>query len=374
MPERILLIDDQPQNLRLLEAVLTPYGYATEAAMSGPEALRAIAAKPPDLILLDVVMPEMNGFEVCRRIRADEATRFLPVVMVTASPEQDKLEAIEAGADDFITKPFDQHELLARVRSLLRIKSYHDTIQRQAAELAELNRTLEQRVEAQVQEIVSLRRLRRFLSPQIADVVVDENSALLDPHRREITVVICDLRGYTSFSENAEPEDAITVLREYHAALGRLIFEFEGTLRDMVGDGMMIFFNDPVPCPDPTARATRMAVAMRDRAQELAREWRKRGYELGFGVGITQGFATLGRIGFEGRFEYGAVGSVVNLAERLCASARDGQILMTQRAFVAVEELAESEPMGELSLKGVGRPVAVVNVLRLRRGAAAPAT
>ncbi|TMD58227.1 MAG: response regulator [Chloroflexi bacterium] len=371
MTERILVVDDQAPNIRLLEAVLTPHGYTMLTTSSGEEALKKITDERPDIVLLDVVMPGMSGFEVCRRIRADEHTRFLPVVMITASPEQDRVEAIEAGADDFVTKPFDKHELLARVRSLLRIKAYHDTIERQRAELADWNRTLEQRVAAQVEEIVALRRLRRFLSPQIADLIVNEASPMLDPHRREISVVICDLRGFTAFSETAEPEEVVRVLSEYHAALGALIFSHEGTLRDIVGDGMMVFFNDPIPCPDPTARAIRMAVEMRDRVAELANAWRKRGFELGFGIGIAQGFATLGRIGFEGRFEYGAVGTVVNLAARLCAEATDGQILLAQRAYAAVEELIDAERLADLSLKGLARPVATYNLVRLKDRAAA---
>ena len=371
MTERILVVDDQAPNIRLLEAVLTPHGYTILTASSGDEALRKVTDELPDIVLLDVVMPGLSGFEVCRKLRADERTRFLPVVMITASPEQDRVEAIEAGADDFVTKPFDKHELLARVRSLLRIKAYHDTIERQRAELSEWNRTLEQRVNAQVEEIVALRRLRRFLSPQIADLIVNEASPMLDPHRREISVVICDLRGFTAFSETAEPEEVVRVLREYHAGLGALIFRHEGTLRDIIGDGMMVFFNDPVPCPDPTARAVRMAVEMRDRVGDLANSWAKRGFELGFGIGIAQGFATLGRIGFEGRFEYGAVGTVVNLAARLCAEAKAGQILLAQGAYGAVEEMIEAERLADLSLKGLARPVATYNLVRLKDRAAA---
>ncbi len=363
----ILVVDDQQQNIRLLEAVLAPRGYAVLAATSGEEALRRAAEDAPDLILLDIVMPGMNGYEVCRRIRADAKTKFLPVVMVTASPEQDKVAAIEAGADDFIPKPFEQHELVARVRSLLRIKRYHDTVERQAAELAEWNRTLEERVRQQVDEIIGLRRLRRFLSPQVADLVLSQGGeGSLEPHRREISVVNCDLRDFTPFSETGEPEDVMRVMREYHAALGELVFRYEGTVRDMSGDGMMVFFNDPIPCPDPTARAVRMALAMRERVTELAGGWHKLGHELGFGVGITHGYATLGRIGFEGRFEYGAVGTVVNLAARLCGEARNGQILLSQRAHAAVEDLVEAEEMGELALKGLARPTRTFNVLRLR--------
>jgi adenylate cyclase len=357
-PSRILVVDDTAQNRRLMEAVLSPLGHTVLSAASGREALDLVAAEPPDLVLLDIVMPEMDGYEVCRTLRADPATEMLPIIMLTSSGDQDKVGAIEAGADDFIARPFDPHELLARVRSLLRIKEYHDTIQAQAAELAELNHTLESRVSAQVDELEHLGRLRRFLSPQLADLVVSGgDEALLSSHRREITVVFCDLRGFTAFSETAEPEEVMAVLGEFHTELGQLIFEFGGTLERFAGDALMMFFNDPFPCPDPPLQAVRMALAMQERVAGLQEGWRKRGHDLALGIGIAVGYATLGRIGFEGRFDYGAVGSVVNLAARLCGEARGGQILLADRAFAAVEGTVAAEPLGPLTLKGFHRPV-----------------
>jgi adenylate cyclase len=306
---RILAVDDTPQNIKLLEAVLAPRGYRVVPAASGREALDKVAAERPDLVLLDVVMPGLDGYEVCRRLRDDPGTGFLPVVMITASGEQEKIRAIEAGADDFILKPFNQAELLARVRSLLRIKEYHDTIQAQASELAELNRTLEARVQQQVDELERVGRLRRYLAPQLAELIVSSgDESILASHRRQITVVFCDLRGFTAFAETSEPEEVMGVLREYHAALGELIFRFEGTLERFAGDGLMVFFNDPLPCPDPVERAVRMAVAMRTRVAELAQGWRKREYELDFGIGIAQGYATLGKIGFEAAMTTGRLG------------------------------------------------------------------
>ena len=361
---KILVVDDTPANVRLLEAVLSPRNYIVFAATSGQDALDLVAREKPDLVLLDILMPGMNGYEVCKRLRSDAATSVLPVVMVTSSGDQDKVSAIEAGADDFISKPFNRAELLARVNSLLRIKEYHDTIQAQSAELAAWNRSLEARVRAQLEELERLNRLRRFLSPQLAQLVVSEgDETMLASHRREITVVFCDLRGFTAFSETAEPEEVMAILGEFHAELGRLIFQFDGTLERFVGDALMIFFNDPFPCPEPALQAVRMALAMRERVAELSRGWGKRGYDLALGMGIAMGYATLGRIGFEGRFDYGAVGSVVNLAARLCADARGGQILLDRRACAALGDAVTTEPVGPLNLKGFHRPIPAFEVI-----------
>lgn len=360
-PGRVLVVDDTAVNLKLLADLLGAKGYAVSTATSGVEALAAIEAEPPDLVLLDVMMPGMSGYEVCRKIRDNAATAMLPVVMVTAlDPTQERVKGIEAGADDFLSKPINQPELLARVRSLLRVKSLWDQV-------AELNRTLEARVTEQVTQLERLGRLRRFFSPQLAEAIVSGGADdPLKSHRREITVVFLDLRGFTAFAETAEPEEIMGVLREYHAAMGQLILEHEGTLERFTGDGMMIFFNDPTPVPDPQERAVRMAVAMRERVDELVRAWRKRGYELDFGVGIAQGYATLGAIGFEGRWDYGAIGTVTNLAARLCGEAQPGQILISRRLYGALEDRVEAEPVGEMSLKGFSRPVSVYNVTALK--------
>jgi class 3 adenylate cyclase len=354
----VLVVDDQATNRRLLDAVLSPHGYRVVSASSGEEALRLVDEVSPDVVLLDIVMPGIDGYETCRRIRENPATAVLPVVMITASGQQEKVRATESGADDFLTKPFDQAELLARVRSLVRINRYHRTIARQADELAAWNRQLEQRVRLQVDEIERAGRLRRFLSPQVADLVMhDEHESVLDSHRREIVVVFCDLRGFTPFAETSEPEEVIGVLREYHASLGDLVHRFEGTLERFTGDGLMVFFNDPLPCEDPATRAVQMAVAMRDRVHGLAEVWAARGHDLGFSVGIAQGFATLGRIGFEGRFDYAAIGSVTNLAARLCADAAPWQVLVTRRVQAAIAGSAVTELVGDLELRGFARPV-----------------
>jgi class 3 adenylate cyclase/CheY-like chemotaxis protein len=362
---KILAVDDTPENLRLLDAILGPRGYQLVTAESGTAGLEAVHREHPDLVMLDIVMPGLNGYDVCRRLRDDPATRYLPIVMITASGDQERVQALEAGADDFITKPFNQLELLARVRSLLRLKEYHDTIELQSKELAEWNQTLEARVRDQVEEIERVGRLKRFLSPQIAELVLSQES-LLQPHRREISVVFCDLRGFTAFSETAEPEESLAVLRDYHQAVGASVFRNEGTLEHFAGDGVMVWFNDPVPQEDHALRAVRMAIGVRERMAEHFEKWEKRGHTLGFGAGIAMGHATLGRIGFEGRYDYGAVGNVTNLAQRLSAEAKAGQILVSQRIFAAIESSVESENAGELALKGYARPVTAYRVMGLR--------
>jgi adenylate cyclase len=366
-PPRLLVVDDNPANLEILETRLARQGYEVITARDGDEALVDARAKTPDLILLDVMMPGRDGIQVCRELKADPGLPFMPIILVTAKADPDDIVAgLDAGGDEYITKPVDHAALIARVRSILRIKALHDTVQEQAAQLETWGRTLEQRVAAQLAEIERLGALKRFVSPQVAELIVSAGEErLLESHRREITVVFCDLRGFTAFAETSEPEEVMGVLRQYHEALGQLIFRHEGTVEHFAGDGVMVLFNDPLPCPDPSARAVRMAIAMRARIADLSNEWRKQGHELGFGVGIAQGYATLGTIGFEGRYDYAAIGPVANLASRLCDEAGDGEILISQRALAAIEDLIETEPAGDLVLKGFTRPVTSFRILRL---------
>ena len=367
-PAKILVVDDLPQNVKLLADLLAVKGYAVATAASGAEALEKVETERPDLVLLDVMMPEMSGYEVCRAIRDNPATGILPVVMVTSlDPAQERIKGLEAGADDFLSKPVNRAELLARVRSLVRVKQLYDTVEHQAAQLAEWNRTLEARVGEQVAQLERLGRLKRFFSPQLAELIVAGDAEdPLKSHRREVTVVFLDLRGFTAFAETAEPEEVMSVLREYHAEMGRLVVAHEGTLERFTGDGMMVFFNDPVPVPNPGERAVRMALAMRERGDELQLRWRKRGVDLGLGMGIAQGYATIGAIGFEGRVDYGAIGTVTNLAARLCGEARPGQILVSQRLLATVEDLVTAEPIGDLALKGFARHVEAFNLLEVK--------
>lgn len=360
-PPRILIVDDNEANRDILDARLTVHGYELMQAADGEEALAAVRRHLPDLILLDVMMPKIDGVEVCRQLKNDAGLPFMPIILVTAKADsKDVVAGLEAGADEYLTKPVDQAALIARVKSMLRIKALHDQVQA-------FNRTLEQRVADQLAEIERVGRLKSFLAPQIVEVLLSAgDERVLESHRRDITVVFCDLRGFTAFAETAEPEEVMTVLQEYHACLGALVHKFEGTLASFAGDGLMILFNDPLPCPDPSARAVRMAVEMREGVSELAAHWRKYGHELGFGLGIAYGYATLGRVGFKGRFDYSAIGTVVNLASRLCSEAKSGEILVDARVQAAVEPLVEIEPAGELSLKGLHRPIRAFNVRRLR--------
>jgi adenylate cyclase len=368
-PPRVLIADDNAANLRILKTRLAADGYDVVTAADGEEALAAARDSAPDLILLDIMMPKIDGIEVCRRLKKEQNPSFTPIILVTAMTDaKDVVAGLEAGADEYLTKPVDHAALSARVRSMLRIKGLHDTVATQAEEIARWNATLERRVAEQVAELERVSRLKRFFSPQLADAIVAGGTAdPLRPHRREISVVFLDLRGFTAFAEMSEPEEVSEVLGAYHAEVGRLILEHEGTLERFTGDGMMIFFNDPVQVANPEERAVRMAEAMRARIRVLGAEWRRRGYDLDLGMGIAKGYATIGAIGFEGRRDYAAIGSVTNLAFRLCAEASPGQILISQRIYAAVTDLVEAKDVGPLQLKGFHRPVVAYEITHLKQ-------
>jgi len=359
-PARILVVDDVADNVEILRTRLESLGYEIVVAEDGEQALAKVAETLPDLVLLDIMMPKIDGLEVVRRLKADPTMPFIPVILVTAKANQkDVVAGLDAGGDDYLTKPIDHGALVARVRAMLRIKALHDEVQM-------LNRGLETKVQAQVEELERVGRLRRFLAPQLAQAIVSAgDEKILENHRREVVALFCDLRGFTNFSETAEPEDIMELLAEYHGAVGPLIRKYEGTLDRFTGDGMMVFFNDPLPCPDAPERAAKLAIEMRDAVAALVPIWAKRGYKLGFGLGMAQGHATLGRIGFEDRFDYTAIGAVINLAARLCAEATDGQILTSGRLSAAVESVVDIEDLGERQLRGMSRPTLVANLRSL---------
>ncbi|HWP56942.1 MAG TPA: response regulator [Candidatus Acidoferrales bacterium] len=360
MANKVLIVDDEPFNLDVLEQELAEQGYVIERATDGADALEKLATFSPDVILLDYMMPRMNGIEVLERLRRDDRHKAIPVILLTAKGSQeDKARGLDAGADDYVVKPFDPVELLARVRSMIRIKRLHDSLE-------QWNRELADKVNQQVAEIERMRRLKRYLSPQVAETLLQGDDELFKHHRREITVVFLDLRGFTAFSDSAEPEEVMELLKSYHGEMGKLIFKYNATLERFAGDGMMVFLNDPIPTPNHTELGVRMALDMRARVSELRQQWIKSGYDLDLGIGIACGYATLGTIGFEGRMDYGAVGNVTNLAARLCDEAKGGQILTNQKTLTKVEDIVEAEQLEELRLKGFARPIVPFNIARLK--------
>ena len=356
-PPLILIVDDKETNREILRARLRTQGYELLEAADGEVALSITRQHHPDLILLDVLMPKIDGVEVCRRLKSDTDLPFIPIVLVTAKVDsKDVVARLEAGADEYLTKPVDQAALVARVKSMLRIKELTDQV-------ASWNCTLEDRVAQQLKQIERVDRLRRFLPLQVAELILSSgDDRILDSHRRDVTVVFCDLRGFTAFAETAEPEEVMNILGDYHAGVGAIIHKYQGTIEHFAGDGLMAILNDPLPCPDPCVQAVRMAVEMRTVVGDLTSKWNKYGFDLGFGVGIAHGYATLGRIGFEGRFDYAAIGAVTNLASRLCDEAKDNQILIDGKVCTAVEEIAELEALQDLKLKGFHRPIKAANV------------
>ena len=360
MPSKILIVDDEPFNLDLLEQELGDYDYVMERAGDGVEALEKTASFKPDVILLDYMMPRMNGVEVVKRLRESQEHKGIPVILLTAkATQEDKVAGLDAGADDYVTKPFDAIELLARVRAMVRLKTMHDTLE-------DWNRSLAETVRRQVADLERMARLKRYLSPQIAETILCDDESLFKTHRREITIVFLDLRGFTAFSDSAEPEEVMDLLRRYHGEMGKLVFKFDGTLERFMGDGIVVIFNDPIPCQDHAQKAARMALEMRDRVKELRGAWSKMGYDLDLGVGMAAGYATLGTVGFEGRMDYSTVGNLPNLAARLCAEAKGGQILTDQKTMSRLENTFEAESIPELNLKGINRSVAAFNITGMK--------
>lgn len=358
---RVLVVDDTAFNRRLLVQLLKRIGHEALEAERGRAALEVLrdpATGPVDVVLLDIVMPEMDGYETLAILKGDDALCDLPVIVISGVDELTSVvRCIQMGAADYLPKTVDPEILRARIEASMAQKRLHDLERETMAQQTRLLSTIDrQRTE-----------LARFLSPQVAALVSSaDGEAMLAGHRREITAMFCDLRNFTAFSEAAEPEEVLGFLRAYHAVMGPLIVEHEGTLEHFAGDGFMTFFNDPVLQSDHAARAVRLAVAMRDHFADLSADWRRRGYVLEIGVGIATGYATLGRIGFEGRYDYGAVGPVIIHAARLSSDAAPGEILIAQRTYAAAEASIAVSAAGERQLKGFSRPLVTYAVVGLQ--------
>jgi class 3 adenylate cyclase len=337
----ILVVDDNADMRHYVDRILRKQ-YRIVLAKDGAEAFEQARRLQPELIVTDIMMPKMSGHDLLKAVRQDKGLRSTPVIFLTArAGTEARIESLHAGADDYLSKPFDEHELLARVGNLIRSRA-------QERELAQLQKE----------------KLARFLPPNVADMIMSgEHEDFLKGHRREITVVFIDLRGFTAFVELAAPEEVMTILREYQTVMGRLVSEYGGTLERFVGDAVMIYFNDPLPCPDHARHAVKLALAMRQAVEALRRQWKTQDIQLGAGIGIATGYATIGAIGFEGRKDYAAIGPVTNLSARLCSEAQHGQILISDRVLALVKEWISVESIGELRLKGVQRPVVVAQVL-----------
>ena len=358
--ERILVVDDQRIQAELVAGLLRNLGYEVSIVLDPREALERVRMAPPDLLISDILMPRMDGYELCRQLRANPAMQLLPVILVTsADPQTERVKGIEAGADDFISKPVNWAELLGRVKRLLHVKALQDEVKR-------MNTTLEERVREQVGQLENLSRLKRFFSRPVAEAILAGGEELLKPHRREITAVFLDLRGFTAFTDRADPEEVLELLRAYHTTLGRTVDAFGGTLEHFAGDGIMIFFNDPLPVDRPAERATRMAIGLQHAFQPISAAWEALGQEVGLSIGMAQGDATLGVIGFEQRWEYAAIGNVPNLAARLCGAAGAGEILLDAQVERELGDMADTVPVGPLTLRGFQQPVPAFRLRSLR--------
>ena len=360
----VLVVDDLPDNVTMLCAYLNAKGYNTVSANDGVKALKLAINDKPDLVMLDINMPQMTGLEVCKELKNRDDTKLIPIILVTAnSSTEDIVSGFEVGADDYLIKPYNYMEMLARVRSMLRIKDTQEELIQVNRELDELNQNLEKKVTEQVCELERVNRLRRFLSPELAKRITAENAdEILSEHRREITVVFLDLRNFTSFSESASPQEVIYTIRELHELVGPIIFRYRGTLERFTGDGMMVFLGDPEPMDNHASQAVRMALEIRNKVDSLKTRWAKKGYKLALGIGIATGEASLGTIGFEGRVDYAAIGVVTNLSARICNEAKGGQILLSEKTYTVVKDSFEMIPHETINLKGFRKPQSIYEV------------
>jgi adenylate cyclase len=359
---RILIVDDVETNVLVLMNLLRQEGYSNvHMTTDSGRVVDMHRASPFDLILCDLQMPYPNGLDIMEQLKPVSGADFLPVIVVSAlSDEGNRLRALRQGARDFIVKPFNRAEVVQRIRNYLEVRLLYRERQRQSE-------VLEQRVSEQVKQLERLASLKRFIPSQIAErILAGTADDPLRTHRREITAVFIDLRGFTAFTGASEPEEVMEILHQYHAEMGRLILQHEGTIEFFAGDGIMVIFNDPIVVDNPVERALRMSLGMQAAFAPLAENWRKRKFDLGIGIGIAQGYATIGAIGFEGHWDYGVIGTVTNLATRLCGEAKTGQIVVHRKALANIESLVDAVPLGEIPLKGFAQDVEAVDVRAIR--------
>jgi adenylate cyclase len=363
-PPRLLVVDDQPLNVDILCSRLAVHGYEILMARTGEEALALATSRQPDLLLLDIMLPTVDGLAVCRQLKAEPTLPFLPILMLSAkTATPDILAGFKAGADDYLTKPVDQAVLVARVQAMLRLKARHDLVQAQAAEGTAWSQQLERQVQAQMAELARLGRLKHVVSPLLAELVVSAGGeALQHPQRREVTVVCCILQGFAAWAAAAAPAQVIEILRDYYQALGPPIVQAEGTLETFAGPRLRVVFNAPLPCREPAGRAVRLALAMREHLASLRERWRARSVALDVGIGIAQGEATLALLNCAGRVDYAMLGPVLEWAERLCDAAQPGQTLLTAAVGAAVAGLADVAPVAPVSWRGGPAPEGVLQV------------
>lgn len=360
----ILAVDDSEDNLLIIQSFLAHEGYKVITASNGKEGLETARRERPDIILTDLNMPVMDGFELTKALKASEDTANTPVIMVTAQKETDSLvKGIEIGADEYIIKPFQLTHLKVRVRSMLRISEAQQRLKKANLELQDWNRLLEERVEQKTREVEKNNFLKKFFSPQlIKSFATNQPEEIMKSHRRNITVVFLDLRGFTSFVNQNEPEEVMAVLNEYHQTIGPVIFEHEATLERFTGDGIMVFLGDPIPIDDHAAQAVKMSLKFRSEVKRLRSQWETRGHHLHIGIGVSTGEATLGKIGYDKRVDYAAIGNVTNLAARLCSEAPPGHILICPITLKEIEGQFQTAPFGDLRMKGFPEPIPVYHL------------
>jgi len=354
---KILVVDDNPQNVQIMKARLSTQDYDIIEAFDGEQALKKVEEQDPDLILLDVMMPKMDGFQVCQKLKSDDKTKLIPIIIVSArAGTEDILKGLELGADEYLPKPYEHVELLARVKNMLKLRIAQKDLQ-------ELNNTLEEKVRKQVALLESEKRLERYLNPQVVDMIMKggELSKMMNS-RKLLTLFVSDINNFSGISERTEPEDVVALLNNYFSSMSDIVFKYGGTLDKFLGDGLLVFFGDPMPYEDHAQRAINMALEMKEKVEELRKDWKAAGHDLDITVGINTGFATVGNMGSEKRLEYTVIGNQVNLAFRLCAEAKPGQIVISQRTYSLVEKDFAIEKIGDVTVKGIITPVTIYNV------------